>query len=164
MIDIDSLWRRVVAGASRHARLLHGVSHWARVERNGVYLARRTAGASELIVRLFAVFHDCMRLNESTDPDHGRRGAEYARGVRGELAELPDDQFEKLCYACEWHTGRVGTDDPVVGVCWDADRLDLPRAGIQPEPKYMFSDTAKQIAATRGFHLLDEIPLRDFSD
>ena len=36
-----------------------------------------------------------------------------------------------------WRTvGANGlvSEDPTVGACWDADRLDLPRVGIQPDP------------------------------
>lgn len=50
-------------------------------------------GADETVVRLFAVFHDAERENES--------------------------------------------DEPTIGTCWDADRMDLPRVGIQPDPQKM---------------------------
>src|SRR3954453_2622484 len=59
----------------------HGVAHWARVLENGVRLAEET-GADVVIVRLFAILHDCRRVNEATDPDHGPRAAEYARELR----------------------------------------------------------------------------------
>jgi uncharacterized protein len=34
-----------------------------------------------------------------------------------------------------WYTadGQV-TDDPTLGAAWDADRLDLPRVGVAPDP------------------------------
>jgi hypothetical protein len=63
---------------------IHGVSHWARVMENGLRLAKAT-GASVEVVGLFAVFHDSMRINDGHDPEHGRRGADFARSLRGEL-------------------------------------------------------------------------------
>ena len=55
----------------------HGASHWVRVRRNGLLLAKRT-GANALVVELFAFFHDSCRVNEYTDRNHGSRGAELA--------------------------------------------------------------------------------------
>jgi hypothetical protein len=82
---------------------IHGVSHWARVMENGLRLAKAT-GASVEIVRLFAVFHDAMRITDGHDPEHGRRGADFARSLRGELFDLVDDDFNRLYKACAGHT------------------------------------------------------------
>ena len=42
-----------------------------------------------------------------------------------------------LAFACEEHTnGGIGPD-PTVGVCWDADRLNLWRVGIIPDPRFL---------------------------
>jgi uncharacterized protein len=156
---LDPLWRKVIAEAPGRAHSLHGPDHWARVERNGVYLARR-CGADELVVRLFALFHDCMRLNESIDRDHGRRGAAYARSIARHLPPLAAGQIETLCLACELHTEGVRHDDATVAACWDADRLDIGRAGLVPDASFMNSDAAKEIARMRSFALLGEVELR----
>ncbi len=50
----------------------HGVAHWARVLENGLRLAEETGAAIE-VVQLFAVLHDCRRVNEHDDPEHGPR-------------------------------------------------------------------------------------------
>jgi hypothetical protein len=34
--------------------------------------------------------------------------------------------------------------DPLVGVCWDADRLDLWRVGIKPDPRDLSTEAAKR--------------------
>jgi uncharacterized protein len=48
-----------------------------------------------------------------------------------------------LGFACEEHTnGGVGRD-PTVGVCWDADRLNLRRVGIKPAPRLLSTGTAR---------------------
>src|SRR5262249_24487970 len=58
--------------------------------------------------------------------------------------------FALLYYACAWHErGRV-SDDPTIGACWDADRLDLPRVGTQPMPELMSTEEGK--ARARAVH------------
>ena len=87
---------------------------------------------------MFALFHDSRRINEDSDPDHGLRGAELARNLRGShLIHLNDAQFELLREACVHHTDGSTTTDPTIGCCWDADRLDLDRVGIEPEANYL---------------------------
>ena len=50
---------------------LHGIEHWRRVERNGLHLSKFTK-ADTAIVNCFAYVHDCMRVNEGHDPEHGK--------------------------------------------------------------------------------------------
>ena len=123
----------------------HGPAHWQRVERNGLLLASRT-GADPVVVRLFALFHDSRRLNESTDEGHGKRGADFAAQLRGSLYELDDDAFELLIEACTWHTDRDFSENCTIGTCWDADRLDLGRVGIIPDAALMSTVFGKEIA------------------
>ena len=40
---------------------IHGIEHWHQVEYNGMLLAKKT-GADFDVVRLFAIFHDCLDL------------------------------------------------------------------------------------------------------
>ena len=113
---------------------LHGPAHWARVSRTGLQLAKATPGADQEVVHTFALFHDSRRENEGQDPDHGLRGAELARSMRAtHLLHLNDAQFELLRYACVHHTDGDTTTDPTIGCCWDADRLDLERVGVNLE-------------------------------
>src|SRR5205823_91225 len=104
---------------------VHGPQHWARVETIGLRLAEET-GADKTIVRLFSIFHDSRRENESHDPAHGSRGAQLAQEFRGTMFELGDARFETLLYACRHHTGRMSSDI-TIGTCFDSDRLDLFR-------------------------------------
>ncbi len=76
-------------------RGIHGVGHWARVLENGARLALMTQANLE-VVRLFAVFHDCRRVNEDHDPSHGQRGAEFAASLRGTAFEMSDTDFKLL--------------------------------------------------------------------
>ena len=123
-------------------RGVHGITHWARVLENGLRLTPST-GARTHVVALFAVFHDSQRSNESHDPGHGRRGAQFANSLRGKAFHLSDEDFALLETACAHHTDRLTAGDITVQTCWDADRLDLRRVGIVPDPRYLCTDPAK---------------------
>ncbi len=123
---------------------IHGIAHWARVQDNGLRLAEHS-GASPAVIRYFAIFHDSRRQNESIDPEHGARGAQLARQLRTRI-DLADDDFERLVQACEGHTNQRFNQDLTVQTCYDADRLDLLRAGIQPHPNYLGTPGAQDPA------------------
>jgi uncharacterized protein len=140
------IWKYVTGEFYCDRDSVHGPSHWRRVERNGLLVATRS-GAIEDIVRLFAVFHDSRRKNDDWDDTHGSLGAAYAASLRGVLFDITDEHFELLHYACTWHTHGRLSDEPTIGTCWDADRLDLRRVGIDPEAKYMSTEFGREIAA-----------------
>lgn len=120
----------------------HGVGHWARVLENGLRLADG-ACVNPDIVSLFAVFHDARRINEHRDHGHGRRGAELAARLRDTLFQLSDEDFLLLRVACEGHTDGGTEAALAIQICWDADRLDLPRVGKQVDPARLCTDAAK---------------------
>jgi uncharacterized protein len=144
-IDFEQLWEIVSCQFRLPDDSDHGPDHWKRVEANGLVLAKET-GADVMVVRLFALFHDSRRENEFTDPEHGRRGSSYARELRGIHFQINDAQFDLLETACIWHTDGKHHLDPTIGTCWDADRLDLGRVGIIPDPKYMSTDLGRRMA------------------
>ena len=121
---------------------LHGLSHWGRVYENGMRLCDESA-ANRHVVELFAFFHDSRRFNDGTDLDHGKRGGEYAKKLRGELFELNDDEFELLYVACRDHTKGMTEADITIQTCWDSDRLDLGRVGITPAVNRLCTAAAK---------------------
>ena len=161
MVDLEAVWYRVLKDTSVAHSSIHGPDHWARVERNGLYVAQKT-GANKIIVQLFAVFHDCMRQNDYIDPGHGHRGAEYAVQIKDELINIPSDDFDKFYYACEWHTDKRTTDDVTVAACWDADRLDIGRVGYILDPQYMNSKPAQEIAKRDDLTPLNRIEVRNW--
>ncbi len=125
---------------------LHGYPHWVRVRENGSLLAVRT-GASADVVELFAWLHDSRRENEGGDPAHGPRAAAFARELHGRGALRVDAAgLELLVAACAGHTRGTTTDDPTVGSCWDADRLDLGRVGKRPDPALLCTAAARDPA------------------
>jgi len=138
----------------RHS--IHGPAHWARVRYNGLLLTR-DSGADWQVVELFAFIHDSQRYDDGYDPDHGPRAAEYASRTCGRLFQLSDAQLDLLVKACMGHTHERLTPCVTVQTCWDADRLDLARVGIIPDPYYLGTDLAKDpqviaeaIARSRG--------------
>lgn len=134
----------ILGGYSLPVDGYHGVVHWARVLENGLRVSEVT-GADREVVTLFALFHDSRRINEHRDKDHGLRGAELARSLRGSLVRLDDHQFDLLFEACRLHTDGHTTGDPTLLTCWDADRLDLGRVGITPEPHRLCTDAARDL-------------------
>jgi uncharacterized protein len=145
-IDFDAIWDVVTAPYSGQTESLHGPDHWRRVERNGLLLSAST-GARPNVVRLFALFHDSRRINDGWDPGHGARGAKFAATLHGKSFQLSDEEFMLLQYACVWHTEGVRHDDATIATCWDADRLDLGRVGIIPDPKRMCTDLGRKVAS-----------------
>ena len=139
------LMRAIVAGYSLDLHGVHGLAHWARVLENGRKLACAT-GADLRIVELFAVFHDARRRNDGRDPGHGRRGAMLAADLRGDLFELDDAAFALLTEACDLHTDGRTTGDITLLTCWDADRLDLRRCHIVPDPARLGTAAARDPA------------------
>lgn len=66
--------------------------------------------------------------------------------------DLPDDRFDLLYRASERHTGGRTDDSVTVLTCWDADRLDLGRVGIVPNPKYLGTKAARDPATIDWAH------------
>ena len=83
-MNLRPILQAILEGYTLPVNGYHGVSHWARVLENGLRLCEET-GANVEVVSLFAVFHDSKRVNESIDPDHGQRGADFAAEHRGQL-------------------------------------------------------------------------------
>jgi uncharacterized protein len=129
----------------------HGLDHWVRVLANGRKLAE-TTGANLKVVELFAAFHDSRRLNEGYDPEHGVRGAAFAREMREEWFDVSECEMTLLVQACEQHSNGIIEADITVQTCWDADRLDLGRVGTTPDPRYLCTDAAKDPEMIKWAH------------
>ena len=145
LIDFDAVWESVLSGFVGDSSSIHGPAHWRRVEANGLKIAAFNH-ASVVVVRLFAILHDSCRIDDSFEMEHGELAANYAVTLRGRLFDLDDDSFRLLHDACRWHTHGKISSDPTIGACWDADRLDLPRVGIVPNPNLMSTEQGKRFA------------------
>ena len=124
---------------------LHGEAHWQRVCGNGLHLAQRT-GADVEIVELFAYLHDSKRQNDGWDQEHGHRAAEFVVSLHDSVLKLPPRKLESLIYACSYHSDGLTEADVTVQTCWDADRLDLGRIGVEPDPQRLCTPAAQDQA------------------
>lgn len=141
-------WRPITAVFSHHGMDLngvHGLAHWARVWVNGRHLAAHY-DVDPLLAAWFAFLHDCRRVDDGADEGHGLRAALLAQRLWtvGAMHELGPRNFDHLLLALSRHSDGE-TDAPLeVQVCWDADRLDLGRVGIRPDPRRLCTDEARR--------------------
>ena len=141
-MEHDALLKRIREEYVLDWNGIHGAGHWERVRQNGLRLAPST-GAKEEVIEYFAVLHDARRLSNGSDPEHGPRAAELVREIAGSLVPLPENDLELLIVACRDHTFGLTTGDPTVITCWDADRLDIGRVSIRPDPARLCTDAAR---------------------
>ncbi len=146
IVDFPKLWKQLSLRYSSDRITIHGPDHWKRVEENGLQLAQETPDADVIVIKLFAVFHDSQRMNDWADPDHGPRAAKLVKKKQGSWFEITDSQLDLLVEACRFHTEGTTHNDPTIGCCWDADRLDLDRVNIIPHPEFMSTECGKRLA------------------
>lgn len=134
--------------AARHSVLdadsVHGPAHWARVERH----ARELCAALNVNPRipvLFALLHDSCRVDDGLDPDHGSRAAAWMRQLiaAGQLS-MGAAESATLAHAMDMHSHGTQAGPLIEQICWDADRLDLGRVGITPDPQRLCTAPAKE--------------------
>jgi len=141
----DRVLEYVLAHATADVASIHGLSHWRRVERYGRLPAVRE-GCDPLTVVLFAYPHDFLRENDGSDPRHGPRAADFIERHWADVgAAVAADLLGELAFA----------PSREVALCWDADRLDLPRVGIEPALEYFHTDAAKAIVRSGEYRTLD---------
>lgn len=121
---------------------VHGEAHWGRVRENGLRLAECT-GADTMVVELFAYLHDVKRENNGFDREHGPRAAAFIEALDASLLPVSAPARQQLIYACRLHTAGLTEGDATVQTCWDADRLDLGRVGIRPDPRRLCTAAAR---------------------
>lgn len=140
----------------------HGFDHWVRVYYNGMTLARhlRLDHDAMRCIEVFAWTHDLLR--ETDDDDDGLHAYDAADKLQvicdDVFPDLKKDQIRITELAVRYHSDGMTAYEAytsgllrgttysredvinIVGCCWDADRLDLPRVGIKPHPRYMTTD------------------------
>lgn len=150
--------REFAKGHCRYS-IIHGVTHWDRVYDNGLRLLTPEVNAN--VVAAFAYLHDSCREDDGYDEEHGPRAAEMIKTIRTTLlAFLSDEEFDMLTEACRHHTTMQKSGNPTVDACFDADRLDLWRVGIEPDPDRMATKQGAHIASTTFWEPL----IRSYAD
>jgi uncharacterized protein len=140
----------VLAYLARHSPSrpseIHGDAHWRRVAVFGLELARDLPTADPMVVLLFSMLHDSLRYHDGVDSGHGKRAALLVDRLSPRYVVLPDRSRRLLIAACMAHNRGLVTSDATVGTCWDADRLDLPRLGIEPATRFLSTEPGKRLA------------------
>jgi len=65
------------------------------------------------------------------------------------------EQLELLIEACRGHTEIIHHANVTIQCCWDGDRLDLTRVSVIPEAEFLNTKTAKEIADTMDYSVLE---------
>ena len=146
-MTIDQILAQIQEDTAIWQSTIHGLDHWERVKENGLFVAQHN-DADTAVVEYFSYLHDSQRWNEHEDPQHGPRAAIYAQKHR-EIIDLDDDQFGLLQKACSGHTHILPSGstsiNATLAACWDGDRLDIGRIGIEVDPNFLFSQFAKDL-------------------
>jgi len=143
---------------------LHGIDHWNEVYKNGIMLSKQK-GVDPLVVSLFAFIHDCKREDDDEDWGHGERAARFVWKLisEGILSTLSSSQIPLLVEACAHHNkGVINKENITIGACYDADRLELVRCDIIPDPKLMSTEIGIRIA--EEMQKMENNPLNYFSE
>jgi uncharacterized protein len=154
-------------GEQHWRRVLHNAYFLAEAELGDL------SEEDEAVIHLFSLFHDSQRFGDGDDEGHGGRGTSLLVGAlnipfhmrlrfRDPYGNRRNFQVEmssvvRAVHACVYHTEALPSfldaklDVPFAGdttqqICFDADRLDLPRVGTRPSPRYLFTDTARRMA------------------
>jgi uncharacterized protein len=114
-----------------------------RVALMGARLLAQAPDADAELVLMFALLHDARRENEYRDPGHGPRAAELARTVNEDVLGLDGPRLELLAGAIHDHNGAGPATSATRAVCFDADRLNLWRVGITPDPALLSLDHSR---------------------
>jgi uncharacterized protein len=61
---------------------------------------------------------------------------------------IDPDRFDMLKEAIRLHTAGLTTNEPTIGTCWDADRLDIVRVGMTASAQYMSTEAGKGLATS----------------
>lgn len=103
-------------------------------------------------VGLFAYLHDSCRVDDGEDIYHGTRAAEWIETLKdNHLKGVSDEEIGLLQEACYLHTAVAKTGNPTIDACFDADRLDLWRVGIIPDPDRMATEKGRIMANNTNY-------------
>lgn len=129
----QALYQEAISEAELAASPVHGEEHWRAVSAVGLELNRLCPGTSRSLLLAFGMLHDCRRMDEGWDPEHGARAADVAQRSMPLRDILTGEEIDRLSFACLWHEkGRVEREVHDVGLCWDSDRYNLVRLEITP--------------------------------
>ena len=129
-----------------HDSYLHGVDHMARVFILQELICDKLEAQGEAVnreaIRWAAMTHDVGRINDDTDPDHGRRSAQW---ITDNLSDkMSPEMLDTVTYITHWHVppdAEVPVMTTELKVLKDADALDRVRLG-DLDPRYFRTSAA----------------------
>jgi hypothetical protein len=80
------------------------------------------------------------------DSEHGNRAAQLITDLPGLAEPLNEEKRRERREAFADHDRGLTTANPTIACCWDADRLDLSRVGIEPDPELMSTEAGRKRA------------------
>ena len=122
---------------------IHGLPHLRQV---ALVAGRFAAHLGEDVeaAMVMGFFHDCARIHDGGGTQHAHDSAQLARPII--TADFPHFDVARLCDGIAHHADGTITDDFLIGCLWDADRLDLRRLGITPNPRLLSTPIARRVA------------------
>lgn len=154
--DLDRLVDAVEARSTHLTSTIHGVDHWRAVGATAASLAdvfdmtaedADAARPDRELLLLFALLHDARRLDDGRDLEHGPRAAVLLDELReGGLIRLDEARGDVLRKAIRDHTNGMLSEQPTIGICWDADRLLIHRVGFVPKARFCSTPEARRRA------------------
>jgi hypothetical protein len=94
-------------------------------------------GADPLSAVVAAYCHDTGRIDDTKDPEHGKRS--WQRCAEVVSLRFPTVSLEVMRLAIEDHPLGNTSNVPLIASLWDADRIDLMRFGSELDSRF-FSD------------------------
>jgi uncharacterized protein len=151
----QDLVEEVLDKATMPTSSLHGETHWRAVISCGLRISEQTV-ANRKVVFAFGLIHDSQRLDDGYDFAHGQRAAASLGGLRTLPDLLSAGEIDLLARACQDHENGLVSADPTIGCCWDADRINLWRVGVAPDPRFfsileegpLFNENSKDVRDT----------------
>lgn len=146
MVTTLDILKQIALASDRADSFHHGDAHWRAVAQTGWYLAAADPRVDLDVVLLFGALHDTRRENEFKDPRHGIRAAFRLEDLTDPASNLPLSirQLLLLDEALSIHNGAGPQENPTIGACLDADRLNLWRVGHEPDPALLSTPYAKR--------------------
>lgn len=87
--------------------------------------------------------HDCGRTDDGGGTCHAYDSSIIARKAIAALD--PHLDVDRLCDGIARHADGDVTQDALIGCLWDADRLDLTRIGVDPDPDLLSTPVARRM-------------------
>ncbi len=126
--------------------VLHGFEHVRRVVSNAREIALEECPENVNDAVLAAYLHDIGRISDDYDGnEHAIRGAEIAKELLQK--HWPEADAKRILFAIRYHADGILTEDPLIGALWDADRLDIGRAGLTIDLAFLSTNKGRKIAS-----------------